>query len=108
MLKNILLLTFILSTFQATDIYLEEVMDCVQNTCEPARSNCGIDTDCRLSYNNFTTCISEKSSESEYIQCRTNGYMTWVKVMDCYNDCHYFELFAVPIWLTIAAFAINI
>ncbi|CAD8123924.1 unnamed protein product [Paramecium sonneborni] len=101
MIKNFLLLSLLLYSLQGTDIYLEEVMDCVQNICEPERRACGIDIDCRSSYNNFTSCIQLKSSESDYIQCRTNGYMTWVQVMDCYNNCHYFELFAMSIWFPI-------
>ena len=48
----------------------------------------------RLSYNNFTSCISASTNEGGYINCRTNGHMAWVNVMDCYNECQYFDLYS--------------
>lgn len=47
---NLLFFVFVLSMAAAKVIYLEEVMDCVENICEEPRTLCGVDSDCRLSY----------------------------------------------------------
>lgn len=81
------------------DIYIEDVLSCVKFDCEPLRSACGIDSDCRypiisicrLSYQNFTSCISTHE-EKEYKKCKTNGHIAWHDVMDCYTGCRYFEI----------------
>lgn len=99
------LLSAILMLVVRSEIYIEQVLDCVQFDCAPYREICGIDLDCRKSYYEFQKCIAEQR-EATYSKCKTNGYMAWENVMLCYIQCQYFDLSAYFLLLTYFYFII--
>lgn len=45
-----LALLALLFVYGASEIYIEEVLDCVKDDCAYSREICGVDDDCRKSY----------------------------------------------------------